>query len=465
MNSILPPLLAGLLLSLGQAFAKTDRPNIVLVMIDDLGAEGVQCYGGESYSTPHMDALSKAGMKFNHAYASPACMVTRAMLMSGRYGFRSGLPKNMDMVARENGGWGADEITIANLLQEAGYTTAISGKWHLAQTDRFPNHLTDSGFEHQNAWAWITGDTRTRRYWEATSHRDGEEVMDPPGIYGPDEYCDYIIRFMESQKDSNKPFFAYYPMVLLHSPWPQTPDNIDDPQAGWTPEDNLRIPETQKWSQQNFNAMVEYADKLIGRVAKSIEDLGLEKNTLLLVTSDNGTISKVTSQYQGRSIQGGKMRAKEAGARVPFFAVWKGRIQPGSVNENLIDFTDILPTLVEVGGAKLPKDRIIDGTSFLDQMLGKSNPTRREWVFIGYGNFAIARSHTHILNAQGILSDISEDPYEPTPIEPAAYDDTDHRAFMNLNEAMNTLEHPYSGEGPRKRASKKGEGGRKNASR
>lgn len=433
-----------------------ETPNIVLVMIDDLGAEAVGCYGGESYSTPHMDALANAGMKFNHAYASPACMVSRAMLMSGRYGFRSGLPKNLDGVARENGGWGEHEITVANLLQEAGYTTAMSGKWHLAQTDRFPKHLSEKGFEHQNAWAWITGESRTRRYWEASSHRNGQEVMDPPGVYGPDQYCDYIIDFIMSQKDSNKPFFAYYPMVLLHSPWPQTPDNIDDPQEGWTPKDNLRIPETQKWSQQNFNAMVAYADKLIGRVANAIEDLGLAENTLLLVTSDNGTISKVTSQYQGRSIQGGKMRAKEAGARVPFFAIWKGQIPPGSTNDSLIDFTDILPTLVELGNGTIPEDRTIDGTSFLGQLLGESNPPTREWVFIGYGNFAITRSHDHILNAQGILSDISEDPYNPRPIEPASFSDTEHRAFMNLNEAMSSLRHPYTGERDRKRTPRKG---------
>jgi arylsulfatase A len=421
------------------------RPNIVLVMIDDLGAEGVECYGGESYKTPHMDALAKRGMKFENAYAMPACMVSRATLLSGRYGFRSGLPKNIDSVARTNGGWGKNETTVANLLQDAGYTTAISGKWHLAQIDRFPNHVTEKGFERQNLWGWIKGEDRTRRYWESTYYREKSWVTDPPGVYGPDVFCQYIIDFMKEQKDSDKPFFAYYPMVLLHSPWPQTPDNINDPQQGWKPEDNLRIPETQKWSQQNFNAMVEYADKVIGRIVKAIDDLDLAEDTLLIVTSDNGTISKVRSKYQGKIIQGGKMRATEQGARVPFFASWKGKIKPGSVNNNLIDFSDILPTLVELANSEVPADLSIDGKSFLDQLLDKPNPRKRDWIFAGYGTQAIVRSDQYILNAKDELFDITKDRYQPIVIAKQKFSEQDKKSYDQLKSAMESLNHPYTG--------------------
>ena len=313
-------------------------------MIDDLGAEAVGAYGGTSYQTPEMDKLAAKGMRFDNAFAQPMCMISRATLMSGRYGFRSGLPRNIDPVARGGVGWGKNEITFANLLQDAGYTTAISGKWHLCQFDRHPNHLTEKGFEYQHAWAWIMGEDRTRRYWESTYYREKNVKKDGPGIYGPDIFCQYITDFMTEHKDDEKPFFAYYPMVLVHSPWPQTPENINDSQPGWTPEDNLRIPETQKWSAPNFTSMVEYTDTLIGRVATAIEKLGIAEDTLLLVTADNGTYRKASSRHKGNTLQGGKGQVSDIGTRVPFFAVWKGKITPGSVNNNLIDFTDVLPT-------------------------------------------------------------------------------------------------------------------------
>ena len=221
-------LLALILLPLAIVNADTmARPNIVFVMIDDLGAETVGAYGGQSFATPHMDKLATQGMMFDNAFAAPMCMISRATLMSGRYGFRSGFPSNNDRVARTGDGWGKTEITVANLLQDAGYTTAISGKWHLCQFDRQPDHLSEKGFEYQNAWAWIKGENRTRRYWESTYYREKEFVQDGPGIYGPDEFCRYVTDFMAEHQDDEKPFFVYYPMVLVHSPWPQTPDNIN----------------------------------------------------------------------------------------------------------------------------------------------------------------------------------------------------------------------------------------------
>ena len=352
------------------SFAEGTRPNIVFVMVDDLGAEQIGCYGGETYQTPNIDALAKQGMMFENAFAHPMCQISRATLMSGQYGFRVGFPKNNDRPLNSEEGWGKGQPSVANLLQDAGYTTAMSGKWHLAHFDHHPDHLTDQGFEYQNAWAHVFGGKRTRRYWETTYYREKEIVTDGPGIFGPDEFCRYVTDFMAEHKGDDKPFFVYYPMVLVHFPFPQTPDNIDDPQPGWTPEDNLRTAMQKKWSAQNYSSMVEYTDKLIGRVVSQIEELGIAENTLLIVTSDNGSYHTTSAQYKGQLIKGGKGKVNDSGFRVPLFAYWKGKIEPGSMNENLIDFTDFLPTLVELGGGKLPADRLLDGQSFLGQMLG-----------------------------------------------------------------------------------------------
>eukprot|EP00903_Cladosiphon_okamuranus_P003953 g3951.t1 len=332
------------------AASQPERPNIVFVLIDDLGAEAIGAYGGESYETPEMDRLAEKGMRFDNAFAQPMCMISRATLMSGQYGFRTGLPKNIDEIARDGDGWGK-----------------------------------------------------------------GEFVTDGPEVFGPDVFCKYITDFMAAHKDDEQPFFAYYPMVLVHSPWPQTPDNLDQPQPGWKPEDNLREAETKKPSVQNHKAMVEYTDQLIGRVAAAIDDLGIAEDTLLIVTADNGTYPGYTSRYDGDALRGGKGSVTDIGTRVPFFAVWKGRIVPGSVNTNLVDFTDFLPTLVELGGGTLPENAKLDGQSFLGQMLGEAGAPAREWIFAGNLPKAMARADKFSLDVAGQLFDLRENRYAPKP--------------------------------------------------
>lgn len=424
--------------------AKDSRPNIVFVMIDDLGAEAVGAYGGESYATPRMDALAKQGMQFNNAFAQPMCQISRSTLMSGLYGFRTGFKSNSDRPLSSKDGWGKGQASLANLLQDAGYTTVMSGKWHLSHLDHHPDHLTEQGFEYQNVWAHVIGGKRTRRYWESTYYREKEFITDGPGIYGPDVFCKYITDFMTAHKDDEKPFFAYYPLVLVHSPWPQTPDNINDPQSGWTAKDNLRTPETQKMSNPNFKSMVEYTDKVIGRVVDSIEDLGMAENTLLIVTGDNGTFRNFSSQYKGEALKGGKGQVSDIGTRVPFFAVWKGKIVPGSINENLIDFTDVLPTLVELGGGTLPEGKTYDGKSFAGQLLGDPKASSRNWVFAGNGAKAMARADKFSLDAAGQLYDLRENRYEPKPVKKGEFTEIHMTYHRMLSEAMQSLDHPYT---------------------
>lgn len=426
------------------SIAAAEKPNIVFVMIDDLGAEQIGCYGSETYKTPHIDKLATKGMLFNNAFAQPMCQISRATLMSGQYGFRNGFPKNNDRPLSSKDGWGNGLPSVANLLQDAGYTTAMSGKWHLAHFDRHPDHLTDQGFEYQNAWAHVIGGKRTRRYWETTYYREKELVTDAPGIFGPDEFCRYVTDFMEEHHDEDQPFFAYYPMVLVHFPFPQTPDNIDDPQPGWTPEDNLRIAEQKKWSAQNYTAMVEYTDKLIGQVASKIDALGIAENTLLIVTGDNGSYYKTKTQYKGQLIKGGKGSVTDSGGRVPFIAYWKGKIEPGSVNEKLIDFTDVLPTLVELGGGELPADHILDGMSVLGQLLGQKNAPSRDWVFMGNSPKAMIRADRFSLDAADQLYDLRENRYQPEPVPKSEFTKVQKSYHKMLSEAMESLDHPFT---------------------
>ncbi len=430
-----------------------DKPNVVLVMIDDLGAEAIGCYGGESYPTPNIDALAKKGMRFENAYSMPACMPSRVTLLTGRYAFRSNLEFNKTQWIRDTG-WGKGEITFANLLKDQGYATAISGKWQLCEHDVVPDHLDRLGFTHQNSWGWWRNDVTTRRFWGPTFYREKEWVELGPEEYGPDHFAGYLIDFMKEQKKQGKPFMAYYPMTLIHHPWPQTPDNKDVPQDGWNDQDNFLEHPHQKWSKPNFDAMIAYTDKVVGRMWKAVEDLGLEKDTLFILTSDNGTIGKVTSRYQGRDVSGGKMTVKESGSRVPLIAVWPGRIKAGSVNDSLVDFSDFLPTLVELAGAELPDDRKIDGVSFLGQLLGRKNAPNRDWVYSRYANRAFVRGRKYRLLIGGALQDMSGDRYDPRqiPMEQVRNSDSEAaQAYRKLKQVFESMDHKVGPGQPRNR--------------
>lgn len=413
---------------------------MVLMLIDDLGAEAIGCYGGESYLTPNIDALAERGMRFENAHAMPACMPSRVTLLTGRYAFRSYLPFNDTNWIRKTG-WGKGEISFANLMKDQGYATAISGKWQLAEHGRYPEHLDQFGFTHQNPWGWWRDEVTTRRYWGPTFFRDHQWLEMGKDIYGPDEFCRYMIDFMREQTEAGKPFLAFYSMTLIHHPWPQTPDNAEVPQEGWSSEDNLLEHPHHKWSQANFDAMIRYTDKLVGRMSAAIDELGIGEDTLFILTADNGTISKVTSQYQGKAVRGGKMQLKESGTRVPFIAVWPGKIEPGSVNANLIDFSDVLPTLADLADAEVPQDRVIDGKSFLPQLLDEEDAPSREWVYARYGRESFVRSQDFRLSNDGVLHDMREDRYDPDQVAPDSSPEA-AQAWKGLKAAFRSLDHP-----------------------
>src|SRR5205823_5025504 len=192
--------------------------NIILILCDDLGYECVNCYGGRSYETPNIDALAASGMRFKNCYATPLCSPSRVELMTGRYGFQTGW---INLIGR-----GGDEAkdyfdpkkerTFGHMLKDAGYTTALAGKWQLAEFIQNPNHVRECGFDEYCCWAWELGGKRTSRYWKPVIWQDGKVRKNTERLYGEDVFCDFLTDFMKRHKDG--PFFVYYPMVLVHEP-------------------------------------------------------------------------------------------------------------------------------------------------------------------------------------------------------------------------------------------------------
>jgi len=191
--------------------------------------------------------------------------------------------------------------------------------------------------------------------------------------------CDFLCDFMERNKD--EPFFAYYPMVLVHDPFVPTPDTIGDaPRTQEANKGNRNNPVAQK---KNFVAMVQYADKLVGQLEKKIKDLGLAENTIILFTADNGTHTRITSRWNGQDISGGKGGMTDMGTHVPLIASWPGTMPKGKVYDDLIDFTDFYTTFAEAAGVKMGDDDPVDGRSFLPRLRGEAgNP--RDWVLCHY---------------------------------------------------------------------------------
>ena len=359
--------------------AAADKPNIVLIMADDVSWEAFSCYGAEDYKTPHIDALAARGVRFAHCYSTPICTPSRVQIMTGQYSFRN---------YTHFGYLNPNEKTIGHLMQSAGYQTAIAGKWQLNGLYNKLSGWDDrkrpqkAGFHESYLWQVTTGkqlkDGGGERFWSPPLERNGvmETVEDNAGKYGPDLLCDFLCDFME--RNRSKPFFVYYPMVLVHNPFVKTPDTIgNDPRT----QAANKAPKNKKLQKENFVAMVEYMDKIVGRLVKKVESIGQEENTIILFTADNGTNRGITSRWQGKDIKGGKGGMKDMGTHVPLVASWPGKSPRGSVIDDLVDFTDMYPTFADAAGVSLGNRRPIDGRSFLPQLLGQSGHPR-DFVFL-----------------------------------------------------------------------------------
>lgn len=347
--------------SIGQNFPPS-RPNIILIMADDFGYENITVNGGESYITPSIDSLAADGMRFTNAFAQPFCTPSRVKLMSGRYNIRN---------YREFGKLDRGEFTFGNLLQSAGYATAVVGKWQLGTEVDAAVHF---GFEQSLLWQHTT-DGRLRegpglkvdsRYPNPELQLNGKLVRYKRGEYGPRVCLDFILEFIDKHRD--EPFFVYYPMILTHSPMDPTPDSPlwqSDRAGSKTLLGDLGD------HQENFAAMVEYADKLVGMINAKLEYLGIRENTLLIFTGDNGNDSAVVSSWNGISVQGGKRQLDDSGTRVPLMASWPGVIPAGEISGDLVDFADFLPTFAEITRTEVPEGVSVDGVSFLPSLLGQ----------------------------------------------------------------------------------------------
>ncbi len=384
------------------------KPNIVLIMADDMGYECLGCNGSKDYQTPNLDRLAREGVRFTHCFSTPLCTPSRVQIMTGKYNFRN---------YEEFGLLRSGAQTFAQLVKQAGYATVIVGKWQLnglSYPQQYPaslrkNHHRPRTFGFDEWCLWQLTELRTKegeRFADPLIERNGELAQKLNGQYGPDVFRDYLLDFIERKKD--EPFLVYYPMVLTHDPFVPTPDSPE-----WkNPENRM------KRDKRHFREMVEYADKIVGQLVDKLDEVGVLENTMVIFTGDNGTHPSITTKLvDGRNYRGGKGTTPNAGTHVPLIVYWKGKTS-GAVCEDLVDFTDLYQTFAEIAGVDVSGESELDGRSFLPQVLGKKgNP--RNWVFCHYdprwGKFVkarFARDQQYKLYADGRFYDVNADELE-----------------------------------------------------
>lgn len=358
-----------------------DKPNIVFILADDLGWADLGVQGSKYYETPNIDRLAAEGMRFTNGYTcGPNCQPTRAALMSGQYGPRTGTYtvggigrfnwqsrplRPVDNVAQLS----PEVVTIAESIKNAGYATGMFGKWHLGEDAA--HHPSARGFDEAISSAGQHFDFKTN-----------PPVDYPEGTYLADFLTDRAVDFIERHDD--QPFFLYLPHFGVHSPYQAKEELITQFKDK---------PGVDGHDDPTYAAMIKSVDESVGRLVTTLEKLGLADNTLVIFSSDNGGVGGYESiGLVGKNgvttnapLRGGKGTLYEGGIRVPYIFRWPRKVEAGKINDHPINSVDLYPTVLELAGAAKP-DQPLDGRSYLSDLFG-DGPSQRSplyWHFPGY---------------------------------------------------------------------------------
>ena len=421
-------ILVGLLLGAFTAQAN-DQPNIILIMADDMGYEALSSNGSESCKSPNLDKLAAKGVRFTNCFSNPICTPSRVKLMTGQYNVRNYVKF----------GWlDREQTTFAHQLKAAGYATAIAGKWQLGRDKDSPQHF---GFEQSCLWQHTRsgrsnedGKNIDRRFVNPQLEFSGVEKDFNNGEYGPQVCTDFICDFID--KNKKKPFLVYYPMILTHCPFDPTPDSTD-----WDPK---RLGSTtykgdRNDPQRHFRDMVAYADKAVGQIVSQLEKSGVRDNTLIIFTGDNGTDTPIVTPWNGKKVVGGKGTMSDTGTRVPLIVNWPAGIRKaGRAVDDLVEFTDVFPTICEVTNAKLPKNHPGDGASIVPVLRNQADARRKDWIYIWYRKQVMVRNkqYSFVANQDGSKAALTryDSPFNGTKLKDSALTKTE-RALKKQFEA------------------------------
>lgn len=373
-------ILALLFILLPSSFNLNAKPNVILIMADDIGYGDLGCYGQTKIQTPHIDALAQQGTRFTQAYTGGCvCTASRSVLMTGLH---NGHTPARDNVPHFVSYLDNDDITLAEVLSDAGYTCGGVGKWSLGAPGSHGS-ATNQGFD-----MWFGYMDQDHAHYYYPEYLDDSDAingrLELPGNsrtkehYSHDLMAERALSFIRESQD--RPFFLYGAFTLAHFSSP-TEDT-----------DRLAVPSTEfyahtNWSEpaKKYASMVAMLDRDVGRIVDLVDELGIADNTLIIFTSDNGPWEGLTSEFNSSGpLRGGKRTLYEGGIRVPFIASWPGKVRQGTVSSEIITFWDLLPTLAEIADAKAPEK--IDGISILPALLGEKQLQHHAYLYWDYGH-------------------------------------------------------------------------------
>jgi arylsulfatase len=408
----------------GRADAAAEKvPNIIYIMADDLGYAELGCYGQKKIRTPNIDQLAAEGMRFTQFYAGSAvCAPSRCCLMTGKHGGHAYVRDNFEVKNPDPKTFGGQlplpesEQTIAEVLKARGYATACFGKWGLGGVGTSGDPLKQ-GFDrfygyncqrhaHNLYPSYLINDNKQEALEGNTDGQTG-------AVYAPQRDADEMLKFIREHKDG--PFFIYHATVLPHLALQVPEEDLAAYRGQWpeTPYEGKSY-QPHKTPRACYAAMISFMDKQVGRLMALLKELGIDGQTIVIFTSDNGaTHLKEQVDYEffesvGK-LRGLKGALFEGGIRVPLVARWPGRIKPGSTSEHAAASYDVLATLGDIGGGEPPKG--MDGLSFLPELLGREQKPHEYlfWDFGGYGGQLAVRMG----NWKGIKKDLRKNPDAP----------------------------------------------------
>ena len=409
--------------------SKVKKPNVIFILADDLGYAELSCYGSDNYKTPNIDKLASQGLRFTNAYASPLCGPSRAVILTGRYPFRTGAT-NQDACALLKP---SVETTMPTYFKPAGYVTTMIGK--LGQMDYEPS---DWGFDdylrYQGSGIYWNTQAKGKTY---TVNKEQKSLKD--NEYMPDVMHNHLVDFMTKNKDN--PFFAFYSLSHVHTEILPTPDSKPD-------------------SKNIYEDNISYMDKLVGKLRVELEKLKISDNTILVFFSDNGTAGGRAAEATigGRRLIGQKGSMLEGGSLEPLIVYWPGVTPVGKVSHDLISAPDFINTFADIMGASIPKDKVLDGQSFNAQLHGKKgNP--RSSIFIQLANNYYVRNANWKLNQSGELFDMSKAPFEEILVAASTKNANAIAARLSLQKELDRLNpqggYKDSGDGTGRHANRK----------
>ncbi len=408
---------------------KEIKPNVILIMADDIGFECLSINGSTSYKTPVLDSLALNGINFTNTISQPLCTPSRVKIMTGKFNY-----KNYDYFTYLN----PKEKTFGNLFKENGYKTAIVGKWQLNglvhELDGYydntrPNHF---GFDEYSLWQLTKAKKYGERFANPLIEQNGALLPRDQNAYGPDIVSDYAVDFIKRNKD--QPFFLYYPMLLVHDPFVPTPDSPE-----WAAL-NTRSMQDNRF----FGDMVAYMDKVIGKIIIALKEQGITDNTLILFVGDNGTKNTLVSQTQNGPVKGAKGNTITHGNHVPMVANWPGKIKNSKNYTGLINFSDFYSTFSDILG--VPNES--DGVSMMDVFNGEESVEREttttyydpKWSQrVNQFRNVYAQDSRYKLYKDGKFFDMQNDVLETQPLNEQELSEDQNRIKKKLAIALETF--------------------------